>query len=128
VAVYDKDEVESRLRARAEAIERARRAMQREGEGMVDGELAHVDNHPADLGSELHEQEVDLTTAVFLDEEARRISEALHALEQGTYGTCVDCGAEIPAARLEAVPEAVRCLACQREFEARHRQHHRAGA
>jgi RNA polymerase-binding transcription factor len=125
---HDRTELESILRTRAEGIERARRAMRREGEGMVENELAHVDNHPADGGSELHEQEVDLTTEVFLDEEARRIAEALHALEVGTYGTCVDCGREIPAGRLRAVPEAVRCLECQRSFEARHRQANRARA
>jgi RNA polymerase-binding transcription factor DksA len=95
---------------------------------MVENELAHVDNHPADLGSELHEQEVDLTTEVFLDEEARRIAEALHALEAGTYGTCIVCGREIPPERLKAVPEAVRCLQHQREFEAEHRQANQARA
>ena len=125
---YERQQLESILRARAEGIERAMAAMRRAGEGMITSELAHVDNHPADGGSELHEQEVDLTTEVFLDEEARRIAEALHALEAGTYGTCVDCGAEIPADRLRAVPEAVRCLECQRVFEARHRQANRARA
>jgi RNA polymerase-binding transcription factor DksA len=128
VGDYDRDELETILRARAEGIERARRAIRREGEGMIASELAHLDNHPADGGSELHEQEVDLTTEVFLDEEARRIAEALHALELGTYGTCVECGAEIPAERLKAVPEAVRCLDCQRAFEARHRQVNQARA
>ena len=125
---YDRNELESTLRARAERIEEARRAMRRGGEGMVSNELAHVDNHPADAGSELHEQEVDLTTEVFYDEETRRIHEALHALEAGTYGTCLDCGAEIPAERLKAVPETVRCLDCQRSFEARHRQANTARA
>src|SRR5438093_6254277 len=110
---YDRQELESTLRARAERIESARTAMRRAGEGMITNELAHLDNHPADGGSELHEQEVDLTTEVFLEEEERRIAEALHALELGTYGTCVDCGAEIPADRLRAVPEAVRCFECQ---------------
>jgi RNA polymerase-binding transcription factor DksA len=128
VGDYDRDELKTILRTRAEGIERARRALRREGEGMVASELAHLDNHPADGGSELHEQEVDLTTEVFLEEESRRIAEALHALEVGTYGTCVECGAEISAERLKAVPEAVRCLECQRAFEARHRQANQARA
>jgi RNA polymerase-binding transcription factor DksA len=33
----------------------------------------------------------------------------------------VDCGREIPAARLEAQPEAIRCVEDQRRFEAAHR-------
>lgn len=31
---------------------------------------------------------------------------------------CVDCGAEIPAQRLEAMPETTRCVDCQRDIEA----------
>ncbi len=30
---------------------------------------------------------------------------------------CPDCGEEIPAARLAAVPDAVRCVDCQRDRE-----------
>ena len=36
----------------------------------------------------------------------------------GTYGTCIDCGAPIPFARLEAYPTAKRCLRCQQIREA----------
>ena len=51
-----------------------------------------------------------------------RIAEALRALSDGTYGTCLGCNRQIPPERLEAVPEAVRCLDCQRRFEGMHRQ------
>jgi RNA polymerase-binding transcription factor DksA len=50
------------------------------------------------------------------EEEARR------ALADGRYGICVDCGKEIPAARLEAMPESIRCVDDQRLYEARLRQ------
>ena len=33
------------------------------------------------------------------------------------YGICIDCGEEIPAERLEAVPEAIRCIADQNRYE-----------
>ena len=33
-------------------------------------------------------------------------------------GTCVDCGDRISAARLKALPDAVRCVSCQRAVEA----------
>ena len=45
--------------------------------------------------------------------------EALDRLESGSYGVCKDCGGKIPAARLKAKPEAVRCVACQASFEKR---------
>lgn len=89
------------------------------------GELSHVDNHPGDEGTETHEQEIEVSTEIYLDEEERRIEEARRALASGRYGICVGCGAKIPAERLEAVPEAVRCLPCQRRLEGRHRQVHR---
>lgn len=37
---------------------------------------------------------------------------ALEVFEAGNYGRCERCGAEIPAERLEAVPDATRCVGC----------------
>lgn len=45
------------------------------------------------------------------------VEEALSRIEAGTYGQCIDCGVEIPAARLHAAPEAPRCIACQEKAE-----------
>jgi RNA polymerase-binding transcription factor len=118
----DRERIEARLQARLDEIARTRAAMRRSAQGMRDSELAHVDNHPGDTASELHDEELDETTAILLEEEERRIAEARQALADGTYGVCRECGREIPAERLEAVPEAVRCLSCQRHFEGLHRQ------
>lgn len=41
-----------------------------------------------------------------------RVNDALARLEAGRYGQCTRCGAEIPAARLAAVPQAEHCNAC----------------
>ena len=35
------------------------------------------------------------------------------AIDEGTYGRCVECGDEIGAARLRALPFAVRCKECE---------------
>lgn len=99
-----------------------RARMHRAGAGAAEAELSHVDNHPADAGTETHEQELDATTDVFFDEEERRIQEALHALDAGTYGACAGCAQPIQAERLLAMPEAVLCVECQRGFEGWHRQ------
>jgi hypothetical protein len=32
-------------------------------------------------------------------------------------GACVDCGDRISSARLKALPDAVRCVSCQRQLE-----------
>jgi DnaK suppressor protein len=120
--VEARERIESRLDERLEELLRIRAAMRRSSAGMRDSELAHVDNHPGDSAGDLLEEEIEETEEIFLEEGERRIAEARRALAQGRYGLCIDCGCEIPAARLEAVPEAVRCVACQRLFEGRHRQ------
>lgn len=38
---------------------------------------------------------------------------ALARIEEGSYGKCTECGSDIPAARLEARPEAELCVSCQ---------------
>jgi DnaK suppressor protein len=42
------------------------------------------------------------------------IDEALRRLDDGTFGTCQDCGGAIAAGRLETLPYARRCPTCQR--------------
>jgi RNA polymerase-binding transcription factor DksA len=43
----------------------------------------------------------------------RGIDSALERLESGHYGRCSDCGAEISAVRLRAMPFADSCRDCQ---------------
>lgn len=42
-----------------------------------------------------------------------RVRAALVRVENGTYGKCVRCGIDIPAERLEYMPEAPFCIQCQ---------------
>jgi RNA polymerase-binding transcription factor DksA len=117
MANFDRQAVEAALERRLEEIRATRAGMRRESEGMISSELAHLDNHPGDEGTETFEQELEATTDIFLTDEERRIEDARRALAAGTYGTCADCGREIAGARLAAVPEAIRCLECQRRVE-----------
>jgi DnaK suppressor protein len=120
--VEERERIEARLEARLEELKRTRLAMHRESDGMHGAELGHVDNHPGDTGTETHDEELEETAEIFFEEEERRIAEARRALADGSYGVCVGCHQPIPLERLRAVPEAVRCLNCQRLFEGRHRQ------
>jgi DnaK suppressor protein len=122
ISAHERAKIKARLDARLEELARTRAALRRSSDGIRTSELAHLDNHPADTGSDLHDEEVDETTEIVLDEEEHRIGEALRALADGSYGTCQDCGRAIPPGRLRAIPEAVRCIDCQRHFEGRHRQ------
>lgn len=38
---------------------------------------------------------------------------AMGRLDAGAYGRCEECGGPIGRARLEAIPEAARCITCQ---------------
>lgn len=90
-----------------------------EAEGAGDsGELSHIDQHPGDTASEL--TDADNQNAILENNADQRaqVEAALARIEDGTYGTCVDCGQPIPDARLEVRPEAARCVADQEKFEA----------
>jgi DnaK suppressor protein len=47
-----------------------------------------------------------------LNETLRDIEDALTKMDDGGYGHCESCGAEIGDARLEAMPAARLCMAC----------------
>ncbi|MGE5552727.1 MAG: TraR/DksA C4-type zinc finger protein [Betaproteobacteria bacterium] len=86
-----------------------------DGQGDQVGELSTYDNHPADLGTETFERAKDLALRDNLRLRLRQVERARERLKEGTYGRCEVCGALIDPERLEAKPEATRCLACQEE-------------
>ena len=45
------------------------------------------------------------------------VHNALKRLADGTYGLCQHCAKPIPARRLEAIPWAERCVACEAQLE-----------
>jgi DnaK suppressor protein len=62
-------------------------------------------------------QEVDLALMQMKSETLKKIDQAILRLEAGTYGRCQECDAEIPPARLRALPFAALCRECQEEAE-----------
>jgi RNA polymerase-binding protein DksA len=53
-------------------------------------------------------------------QELREIDAARGRMRAGDYGKCVDCGTDIAPARLQAMPSAARCIACQQRHERDH--------
>ena len=62
-------------------------------------------------------REVGLATRELLMERVNRLSAALDRMSKGAYGTCVECGDAISAARLRAMPEVQTCVRCQDGIE-----------
>jgi YteA family regulatory protein len=74
------------------------------------GELSAIDNHPADVGTEMFERSKDIA---LLEKEAfrlERVEAALHRMDTGEYGHCAECGKFIPLERLDALPTAIYCI------------------
>jgi DnaK suppressor protein len=102
--------------------ERVRRELtELRGERADDGELSAVDQHPADVGTELFEEERDQSLINRLEQDLEAIERAFKRLDEGTYGRSVESGASIPDARLEAVPWAERTVEEQARLEAQER-------
>jgi len=70
-----------------------------------------------DLASESRDREIN---AILTDRERSKlmaIDEALERIEDGSYGKCEECGADIAEGRLVALPFTRLCVTCQSEQE-----------
>jgi DnaK suppressor protein len=83
------------------------------GEQPQDERILDYPQDPADAGANLSESERTEAILAVAKMQRSEVLNALHRIELGTYGTCVDCGALVPEGRLEAKPEAARCVTCQ---------------
>lgn len=75
------------------------------------GDLSSYDNHPADAATETYERGKDIALHEQEELHLNRINAALEAMENGTYGKCSTCGAQISHARLQALPDTLYCAA-----------------
>jgi RNA polymerase-binding transcription factor len=66
-------------------------------------------------------REIGFATRELLRERVNRLSAALDRINDGEYGTCIECGEAISPARLRAAPEAQTCVRCQDRLERRRR-------
>ncbi|MDR0266521.1 TraR/DksA C4-type zinc finger protein [Paenibacillus sp.] len=73
------------------------------------GELSLIDNHPADVATELYYREMDLMLQNHDDRQLASINDAIERIDKGTYGICPICDKPISYARLEAVPTTEFC-------------------
>lgn len=111
-----------KLEAERERLNRLRAGVSEEtstdaSEGGESEELTVIDQHPADVGSEVFERQKKDSIAQQFDSELEEIEAALGRLEDGSYGSCEVCGEPIGRDRLEAIPQARYCVKDQASAE-----------
>ncbi|MFI0483069.1 TraR/DksA family transcriptional regulator [Actinomadura sp. 9N215] len=83
------------------------------------GESPERDSSAADAGAGLTAHDRVEAALESLERHRRAVAAALDRIVAGTYGRCVGCGRPVPEGRLEARPDAARCLPCQSEHDRR---------
>lgn len=100
-----------RLEEIREELDRSIRVLR--GEQAPEEWASDYPQDPADAGANLSESERTEAVLAVAKLQRTQVLDALNRIELGTYGTCVDCGGGVPEGRLEARPEAARCVNCQ---------------
>jgi DnaK suppressor protein len=96
------------LGKRSELFERIRAARNAETQG---GDKGAPDLGDRALSTVLREMAYHLSGSE--QKVLRQIDDALSRVEEGSYGSCSNCGKAIQKARLGAVPWAIHCIGCQ---------------
>src|SRR5215467_10519695 len=98
--------------------EEVRRSMSAQKAAQVVSRL-DIPSDEGDLSQQHHEEWIFLNRNTIDMKLLREISDALHRIDTGHYGVCLECEEEISPKRLEAVPWARYCVTCQEGIAAR---------
>ena len=107
-----RDELLAERRRVLDAIE----YLHKENPGSLEDETEEmpIDNHLAETATATLDREIDYTLEENSEHVLSAIDAALQRIEQGTYGTCLNCGKPIAEDRLAAIPWATHCIDCKR--------------
>ena len=89
------------------------------------GDLSSYAYHQADQGSDTNLMEQTVMMLESEREKIRQLNEALRRISDETYGVCEICGEFIQETRLEIIPYATCCVACQEKSEDKKRRQRR---
>jgi len=98
--------------------EEVRRSMSAQKAAQV---VARLDcpSDEGDLSQQHHQEWIFLNRNTIDMKLLREVSDALQRISHGSYGVCLECEEPISVKRLEAVPWARYCVACQERIAAR---------
>jgi RNA polymerase-binding protein DksA len=121
VTSIDTERFRTALLEERKRVEHALATLREQHPGSLDDEVEEGaptgDNHLAESATATLGREIDYTLGENSGQVLTEIDAALKRIEDGTYGTCVGCGQDIPLGRLEAYPPASLCIDCKRRAE-----------
>lgn len=109
--------VKNKLEEKRESVIKELKVFARENKEIKDDfetKFPHLGDHMDENALEVSDYENQLSVEHSLENDLKKIDKALEKIENGTYGVCEKCGGEINPERLEALPEAVECMKCNK--------------
>jgi DnaK suppressor protein len=100
--------IESRIAEQENILETAQRETRGDAARYAD---------PADQAASEYERQSLMHKAAAARQMIQTLTQALERLREGSFGECAECGGEIEAKRLEAIPWARYCVKCQEARE-----------
>jgi DnaK suppressor protein len=114
MSTIDISRMKETLEAERTRVVAAIENIRNENPGTVEDETGEEtwDQHLADAATAMHDRELDYGIADNEQQLLGAIDTALQRIEDGTYGTCTNCGKSISPERLEALPWTTLCIDC----------------
>lgn len=81
------------------------------------GTSTHGHDHPAELSSEVYEQDFAIDMVEKESGELADIVDALKKIEDQSFGYCEKCDGRISMERLKAMPHARLCIKCRKQAD-----------
>jgi DnaK suppressor protein len=111
----DVDRFRELLREERQRVVDAIDYLHKENPGSIEDETEdETSDNLAETATATLDREIDYTLEENSENVLSAIDGVLACIDQGTYGTCVNCGKPISEERLAAIPWATTCIDCKR--------------
>ncbi len=101
-------------------VEAIRKKLREEREQLLARSIPPVEAAKGDEADLAAMQQAKEQSMWLANDQKRRLAQndrALARLDEGKYGICDNCGQSIAPERMEAIPDAMLCIACQAKLE-----------
>lgn len=117
MTTIDTNQFREMLLVERDRVQRALENIHDENPGSIEDETGDEtqDQHLGDTATAMFDREMDYTLEDNSEQVRSAIDAALGRIDDGTYGTCTNCGKQIAPERLEARPWADLCIDCARQ-------------